>query len=403
MHTPKQHRIPLSLQEVFLKSQAGEDLTHISVPSNGVAFRIYENVECNRMRPLQLKREVPSARKFVPMARMTAPMGARKPLPTTSRHALTAFRAANKNKETAADIYKKSNPISIKAMKKPIDTPQGFLEAELERRGYSSKKYVSTESGYYCRPTALQKASHGSKMNEAVIRSDAKLLTRLLDAGLSANPCNDFGESMVHRICRRGDAKLLKVLMEHGCCLQVADDYGRTPLHDAFWKADPSIEVVNLIMKTDKHLIRMVDARGFAPLDYVRKGAHAEIIEYLKDHLDEFFPPQVAGADMVDPPLTKKKPDSTPVPDPCLALSPSLAALVANGEIEPEDALDWDDESSSYDSDDYDSDDDEYEHSESADSCMSDLESVCGFYWMNQRGSKPISFLECTKNPILRL
>ena len=28
-----------------------------------------------------------------------------------------------------------------------------YLDADLERRGYTSTKYVSLEGGYYCRPT----------------------------------------------------------------------------------------------------------------------------------------------------------------------------------------------------------------------------------------------------------
>ena len=94
-------------------------------------------------------------------------------------------------------------------------------------RGYSTKKYSSLEGGYYCRPTPLQQASYGSHINLAIRSGDGSLLRRMMDAGLSPNPCNNYGESLVHMVCRRGDHKLLRVLLEAGCSLQVTDDYGR--------------------------------------------------------------------------------------------------------------------------------------------------------------------------------
>jgi hypothetical protein len=323
------NRIPLGLQRVFLASQKeGADVNNIQVPPTGVAAKMFQ-------KPVSL------------------------PAKTIKVPGATALRSNLKKGDTAAEAFRKANP-SVVEKKYAADSPQAFLDKELKARGYSTKKYVSLEGGYYSRPTLLQKASFGSRMSDAVIKSDATLLRRLLDAGLSPNPCNDFGESLIHRVCRRGDYKLLSLLLEKGCCLQIVDDYGRNPLHDAFWKADPSPEVLSMILRTDKHLIRLMDVRGFVPLDYVRKEVYPDMIEFLKSKMDEHFPQRDANArDEAAPPLTKKKPDTAPVPDPRLAISPQAAALVANGEIEPEDGLDWDEEES------YDS---EYDSDESCDS-----------------------------------
>ena len=153
------------------------------------------------------------------------------------------------------------------------------------------------------------------------------------------------------------------MLLENGCCLQIADDYGRTPLHDALWKAEPSEEILNLILRADKDLIHLMDCRGFVPLDYVRKSSHPDMIQYLKRALDKFFPYRKDQQQKAAQPiLTKRRPHSTPVPDPGMALLPHTAGLVANGEIEPEDALQWDDSSwddSSYEDDDSELDSDE--------------------------------------------
>jgi hypothetical protein len=327
------NRIPLGLQQVFLASQKdGADVNNIKVPSTSITAKMFQ-------------------KPFVSI-----------PVKTVKVPGATALRSQGhfKKGDTAAEAFRKANS-SIVEKKYPAGSPQAFLDKELKARGYSIKKYVSLEGGYFNRPTLLQKASFGSRMNEAVITSDANLLRRLLDAGLSPNPCNDFGESLIHRVCRRGDDKLLSLLLEKGCSLQIADDYGRTPLHDALWKADPSPEVLRLVLGNDKHLIRLKDARGFVPLDYVRKEVYPDVIKFLKSNMDEYFPKRAANAGKeAAPPLTKKKPDSTPIPDPRLGISPQSAALVANGEIEPEDALDWDEDSydSDYDSE-YDSDDSE--------------------------------------------
>ncbi|KAL3936578.1 MAG: hypothetical protein SGBAC_008131 [Bacillariaceae sp.] len=319
-------RVPLVLQQVFLKSSGGEDVRKINAPRDGFGFKIFH----------------------------------RKDLKVSIKPAIGKAPAKKKKREnykrresfeSASDSYRKANPISEgkKQERKPISTPQGFLEAALEERGYPTEKYVTIESGYYCRPTDLQKASYGTRMNEAILKSDDKLLRRLLNAGLSPNPCNDFGESLVHRICRRGDGNLLGVLLEHGCSLQVADDYGRTPLHDAFWKAEPSEAVLNLILPVDRDLLHLMDCRGFLPLDYVRKESHPNVIQYLSRVMDDFFPHRSVDDETdLSPALTRRQPHSSPVPDPEKAMLPMTASLVANGKIEPEDALNWDD--SSYDS-----------------------------------------------------
>lgn len=329
-------RVPFALQQVFLKSSGGEDVQKIKAPKNGLGFRIFKR----KAKRTQKKDARPCLKNVVQWESTTTI-------------------------ESASESFRRINPITEEKRKerKPTDTPQGFFEAALEERGYSTEKFVTIESGYYCKPTPLQKASYGTRTNEAILNSDHVLLKRLLDAGLSPNPCNDYGESLVHRICRRGDAKLLKILLEHGCRLQIADDYGRTPLHDAFWKAEPSEEILNLILNQDRDLIRMMDCRGFVPLDYVRKEAYDDMIRYLQDNvLDQYFPHRSVDDEMEPAPeLTQKEPHSSPVPDPKMGLLPLTAQLVANGDIEPEDALNWDDDDdSSCDSSDFDSEEDSY-------------------------------------------
>ena len=243
----------------------------------------------------------------------------------------------------------------------------------LAERGYSTKKYCSLEGGYYCRPTPYQQASYGVRISQAVRGSDSTTLRRLLDCGLSPNPCNNFGESLIHMVCRRGDAKVLRILLEAGCSLQVTDDYGRTPLHDACWRNDPSFETVQLILDSDVHLLQLLDCRGAAPLSYVKKDNYTKWIDFLKSKMDRFWPIRDVNTEGEErpPPLTIRKPHSLPIPDPPHALPLEVATMVSNGRMEPEEALyldDDDDDDSSDDDSAADSDDDDSFDSEDDDS-----------------------------------
>ena len=257
---------------------------------------------------------------------------------------------------------------------KDEESAQSFLDKIIEDRGYSTRKYCSLEGGYYCRPTPLQQASYGSCISQAIRASDATLLRRLMDAGISPNPCNNFGESLVHMVCRRGDHKLLRVLLEAGCSLQVTDDYGRTPLHDACWRAEPSLELVQLILDSDKHLLSLLDCRGAAPLSYVKPNNFEVWIKFLQTKVERFWPARNIGTEGEErpPPLTLRAAHSLPVPDPVHALPLEVCAMVANGRMQPEEALYLDesgsDDDSSYDSDGDSEDDDSGDSDDDSDS-----------------------------------
>jgi len=218
--------------------------------------------------------------------------------------------------------------------------PQTYLDSILKTRGYDANNYCSLESGYYCKPTAHQKASYGIKLVQAVRTSDAKLLSSLLRAGLSRNPCNAFGESIVHMVCRRGEMDLLRVMVESGTSLQISDDFGRTPLHDACWTAQPNFDVVDLILRTDPRLLRICDCRGASPLSYIKRDNWSSWVEYLSDRKEEFWPPRDVGKVGIEgpPELVGEAPHTRPIADPSDASPLDLVVLVASGRLGPEEA-----------------------------------------------------------------
>ncbi len=206
----------------------------------------------------------------------------------------------------------------------------------LKSRGYSDQHYCSLEGGYYCKPTDLQKASYGMKLIQAVRTSDSKLLRKLLNAGLSPNPCNAFGESIIHMVCRRGDVALLKIFLENGCSVQVSDDFGRTPLHDACWTASPCFESVELILNQDKRLLHIVDCRGSAPLSYVKRENWPQWINFFEQRKHLWWPHRDVGAEGEEgpPKLANMAPHSIPLPNPPTAASLIDAGKISSGELD---------------------------------------------------------------------
>lgn len=241
-------------------------------------------------------------------------------------------------------IHKIINTSTKPPTPKPITLPTTTLQAHfdnlLKKRGYSTNNYCSLENAYYNKPTPLQIASHGVKVIQAVRKSDKETIRKLLSIGLSPNPCNKFGESIIHMICRRGDHELLRLFMDHGCNLQMCDDFGRTPLHDACWTSTPNFEIVELILGYDRRLMNIVDCRGSSPLNYVKKDFWGDWVVFLDRVKERFWAERDWRVEGEEPPpnLVGRPPDSVPLSVTCRCKDVVVeeVALVAMGKLEPE-------------------------------------------------------------------
>ena len=355
-------RIPLALQQIFLASQRGDDVEQLKPPER-LGFRIFRRFAGQTRRSKQRPVKAPTTSSLHSersgTSKETAADASRKAISRKSSLQSIVSVTSNHLLFCATGMTRDSSVNHLLSLQVDVQSPQSYMDMALSERGYSIKKYSSLEGGYYCRPTPLQQASYGSRVSLSIRASDSALLRRLMDSGLSPNPCNNYGESLVHMVCRRGDHKLLKILLEAGCSLQVTDDYGRTPLHDACWRAQPSFEVVKLILNADKNLLSLLDCRGASPLSYIKKENHSTWIDFLSQNFDTYWPPRDISTDGEErpPPLTLRQPHSLPIPDPGHALPLEVAAMVANGRMEPEEAVFLDDSS-----------DDESEYDSEADS-----------------------------------
>ena len=204
-------------------------------------------------------------------------------------------------------------------------------------RGYAVETFATLQSAYHNRPTPLQKASYGVYLLGLVKSGDADGLRAALAAGLSKNPCNKYGESLLHMICRRGDSSLLSVMLEAGCDVQVADDYGRTPLHDACWAAKPAFAVVEMLLERDAGLFYLTDSRGAVPLSYVPKEHWSLWLQFLESKKDVYW--LRGGSEHLPPSLTLQQPNTRLAPQPKEALTVELARMVSMGRMEPAEAL----------------------------------------------------------------
>jgi ankyrin repeat protein len=226
-------------------------------------------------------------------------------------------------------------------------SPQEYLDDIMKSRGYSTKRYNTLKTAYHNKPTPLQRASYDLHLIGLVKQNRPDILNEIFQSGISPNPCNVYGESLLHMVCRRGEYHILKVMLDNKCNVQVADDYGRTPLHDACWASEPATETVELLLKEDISLMLMTDCRGFLPLSYVRKEHWEQWINFLDTHKDTYWPPiEVFTRDAngkkervkITTDLVTQNPDSRPLPDPTNALPLDLASMVASGTIRPEEA-----------------------------------------------------------------
>lgn len=219
--------------------------------------------------------------------------------------------------------------------------------------------------------TPLQEASYSSHTVKLVKAGDAKNLKTMLSCGLSPNPSNYYGESLLHIVCRMGNEDMLRVMLDCGAIVQVSDDVGRTPLHNACWaKGLPNFPAVELLLAKDVFLMQLTDSRGSTPLAYAREEHWPEWKLFLNRVQDRFWPDANACTDkkkrrrLVETPvLARLSPNTFPMKDPPNALNLELARMVAVGTIAPEDAMLLQDEdfqdSLNGDEDDDDDDDDE--------------------------------------------
>ena len=218
-------------------------------------------------------------------------------------------------------------------------SPQVFLDVMMRTLGYSTQRFKTLETSYFNKPTNLQVSSCHSRLHQLVQLQDETQLRRMMSCGISPNPSTQHGDSLLHIACRSGYDASVRVMLACNASVQVSDDYGRTPLHGAFFGSTPSYEIVELIIKRDRHLLQLCDQYGATPLAYVPRDQWGIWIDFFYSKRDDFWPRRNKRVVGIEQPPRKmyEKANSQPLLDPPNALTPSMATLVVSGKLSPED------------------------------------------------------------------
>mmetsp|Transcript_17519 Transcript_17519/g.36247 ORF Transcript_17519/g.36247 Transcript_17519/m.36247 type:complete len:581 (+) Transcript_17519:293-2035(+) len=224
----------------------------------------------------------------------------------------------------------------------PISTrndvpPHDWLMDIFKQRGYCTKSFCSLDTSYYAKPTEVQQASYGLKLVQLCRTDELEECKKYMECGLSYNPCNRFGESIIHMACRRGNTELVKYLLDRGCNVQICDDFGRTPLHDACWTNEPKFELVELLLEKDLRLLNITDCRGATPLAYVKRENWSKWKSFFTGKVEKYWAPRDVEKDGEEsvPALALFPPCSRVLEEPENVLPVDIAKQLSGGTVTP--------------------------------------------------------------------
>lgn len=201
-------------------------------------------------------------------------------------------------------------------------SPQDYLDVMIYTRGYSTKSYDSLSCGYYNEPTHTQELCYQQYLLDLVDNNDIKTLSKLLtEYGLSNNPCNYNGNTLLHYICSVGNVTCFGTLLEDiGCNIQIVNGLGQTPLHIICQqnRTELCCYMIEYILKYDIHSFHIKDIYGKCPLEYISNQYWILIKLFIESRKEEYWPIRnyIKDGEEVPPSLTLLPPNTNIIPDP---------------------------------------------------------------------------------------
>ena len=198
--------------------------------------------------------------------------------------------AVDRTLSTSTEVIISSVPDSIKyhnvkADKKPIDV----VREALSSRGVKcdTKASMEMEEGFFVTLTEM----YDQEVVNAIRSNDVESLRKLHVGGTNLQCGNRFGETLIHLACRRSHKEMVSFLLnEAGVSLRVRDDFGRTPLHDACWRAEPDLDLLDMLLDRAPELLMLSDKRGHTPLCYSRREHWDILVPFLLGRTEKFRP-----------------------------------------------------------------------------------------------------------------
>lgn len=328
-------RIPDALKMIFVQAERG--IEQNKPPEDGGAFKVFK-VETPAPKPdkSEIRKSASSQRLDLEMERFQQDLKQSVPAATT------AAPLADDTSVSEIDLASLAPP----PMPTPSEasdsskSPQTIVDMMLKSRGYSTDKFNTLETSYFNTPTELQEASYHRRLNAVVNSEKEHRIVELMTCGISLNPCNFHGESLLANSCRNGNVTAVRVMLECGASVQVSDDSGRTPLHACCAGLKPSLEIAEMLIQADRHLLMLQDRVGATPLAYLKPEVWGQWIDFFYKKRDEIWPQRNKRLNGIAPnsPKMTEKPNSCPLPDPEEALEVEMAKMVASGKLSTEEA-----------------------------------------------------------------
>lgn len=196
-------------------------------------------------------------------------------------------RPSSTNTET---VIISAVPDSIKYKNSKDDTkPIDIVKEALSSRGAkcNTRPSMDMEDDFFVKVTEM----YDQEIVNSIRSNDVDSLRKLFDSGITLQCGNRFGETLIHLACRRSTKELVSFLIkEAGVSLRVRDDFGRTPMHDCCWRAEPDLELLDMLIDQAPELLMLSDKRGHTPLDYSRREHWATLVPFLLERTSKFQP-----------------------------------------------------------------------------------------------------------------
>ncbi|KAL3942412.1 MAG: hypothetical protein SGBAC_003406 [Bacillariaceae sp.] len=188
-------------------------------------------------------------------------------------------------------VYHSSHTAKYRYRKPLVTKPAPKEETPATRIKSYVSKLGPVKPIDYRKPKEDDIDSYDVEIVRVIRAKNVERLREMFLSGRSMNACNQFGESLVHMVCRRGDLDTLKFMIDEAkVSFSIKDDFGRNPFHDACWTPDPNMEMMDLLIASaDTTLLLSEDIRGNTPFDYARREHHKQWNDYLEKRKEDIL------------------------------------------------------------------------------------------------------------------
>ena len=173
--------------------------------------------------------------------------------------------------------------------------PQEFLMNYLASQGINAQvQRFDVYADFFEEPKQSEIDAYGFEALDAVRTRNMDKLKEFHENGRPLKCSNRFGESILHLACRKGFEDVVEFLIKAaGVPAWVKDDFGRSPFHDACWTVKPNFKLMDVLIEKAPDLLLVSDARGHAPLHYVRFPGWQKWNTYLSEKGEKLKPKRI--------------------------------------------------------------------------------------------------------------